>query len=534
MHLLLRHRALGLATAVFLGTTAVAAGLAFAGSTLDDRRFAIPILAVLIGTGVVALFGWAAERARLEEAKAEYDERTAEHVVRQGQALAETERLGTELSAALATYNTEKQERDQLESELRARVEGLEKAMPETRGDYETKLDQQAEELRAVRRQREGDAEARRIGREWTSNLRAQIAGYERDRGPLADPAPLRPVLLRAAMTLVAAGRGLLASRTDDGSSVTVLCDDGFGGGAEAAARTTHTALDQGAPVRQRAEASTVLTVPFRPAGGPDGALVFADTGEGLPDHPDDALMALGDTVGVALHDLRVRESLREAFLATIGVLTDAVEAKDRFLLGHGEEVAMYVTAVADRLGLEPRRREELVYAALLHDVGKIAISEGILTKPAELTAEERGVIQLHPRIGAQLVRQVAALRGIEPAVLHHHERWDGGGYPDGLAEDAIPVEARVLAVADAFSAMTADRPYRAALSFDEACEELENCAATQFDPVCVRLFVEEVRRRPPRPAEPDALGRAVEAVAPGAPRRIARLARLARSPFAA
>src|SRR5262245_14040026 len=147
MHLLLRHRALGIATAVFLGTTALAAGLAFAGSTLDDRRFAVPILGVLIGTGVVALFGWAAQRARLEEAKAEYDERTAEHVVRQGQALAETERLGTELSAALAQYNTEIEERNVLESELRARVEGLEKAMPETRGDYESKLDQQAEEL---------------------------------------------------------------------------------------------------------------------------------------------------------------------------------------------------------------------------------------------------------------------------------------------------------------------------------------------------------------------------------------------------
>ncbi len=147
MHLMLRHRALGLATAVFLCTTALAAGLAFAGSTLDDRRFAVPILAVLIGTGVVALLGWASERARLEEAKAEYDERTAEHVVRQGQALAETERLGTELSAALATYNTEKQERDELESELRARVEGLERAQPETRDDYEARLDQQAEEL---------------------------------------------------------------------------------------------------------------------------------------------------------------------------------------------------------------------------------------------------------------------------------------------------------------------------------------------------------------------------------------------------
>ncbi len=175
-------------------------------------------------------------------------------------------------------------------------------------------------------------------------------------------------------------------------------------------------------------------------------------------------------------------------------------------MLGHGEEVASYVTAVADRLGLEPRRREELVYAALLHDLGKIAISESILLKPSELSAEERGVIQLHPRIGAELVRQVAALRAIGPAVEHHHERWDGTGYPGGLAADAIPVEARVLAVADAFSAMTADRPYRAALSFDEACAELERCAATQFDPMCVRLFVEEARRRPPNAVRPDAL----------------------------
>jgi HD-GYP domain-containing protein (c-di-GMP phosphodiesterase class II) len=145
------------------------------------------------------------------------------------------------------------------------------------------------------------------------------------------------------------------------------------------------------------------------------------------------------------------------------------------------------------------------VYAALLHDLGKIAISESILLKPSELSAEERGVIQLHPRIGAELVRQVAALRAIGPAVEHHHERWDGTGYPGGLAADAIPVEARVLAVADAFSAMTADRPYRAALSFDEACAELERCAATQFDPMCVRLFVEEARRRPSGRARPHA-----------------------------
>jgi HD-GYP domain-containing protein (c-di-GMP phosphodiesterase class II) len=530
MILLLRHRALGLATAVFLITTAVAAGLAFAGSALDDRRYAVPLLALLVGTGVFALLGWAGERARREEERAEYDERTAEHVVRQGQALVETERLGAELTAALAKYDTDKQAHDELESELRARLEGLERAIPAAHVEYEARLDQQAEELREVQRLRAGTAEARRIAREWTFNLRAQIAEFERERGPLADPRPLHPLILRAAMTLVAAGRGLLTARGPDDAGLVVVCDDGFGDDAEAAARTAPAALDRGLPVRQDA----LLTVPFRPAGGPEGALVFADPDEGQPELPDDALMALAETVGLALHDLRVRQDLREAFLATVGVLTDAVEAKDRFMIGHGEEVAQYVTAVGERLGLEPRRREELVYAALLHDVGKIAISESILMKTSELSAEERGVIQLHPRIGAQLVRQVSALRPIGPAVEHHHERWDGTGYPDGLFEDAIPVEARVLAVADAFSAMTADRPYRAALSLDEACAELERCAASQFDPVCVRLFVEEVRRRPPAGARTDALGRTLAELAPGSHRRISRLVRLARSPFAA
>jgi HD-GYP domain-containing protein (c-di-GMP phosphodiesterase class II) len=532
MNLLLRHRALGLATAVFLVTTAVAAGLAFAGS-LDDRRYAVPLLAVLIATGVFALLGWAGERARREEEKAEFDERTTEHVVRQGQALAETERLSAELSAALARYDIDKQAHDEVESELRARVEGLERAIPETQRDYEARLDRQAAELGEAQRLRADTAEGRRVAREWTANLRSQIAEFERERGPLADPQPLRALVLRAAMTLVAAKRGLLAARMDE-AGLGIVCDDGFGSGAEAAARTVPGALDRGLPTRQDAEASVLLTVPFRPAGGPEGALVFADHDPGQPKLPDDALMALAETTGLALHDLRVRQELREAFLATIGVLTDAIEAKDRFMLGHGEEVALYITAVADRLGLEPRRREELVYAALLHDVGKIAVSESILLKPSDLTAEERAVIQLHPRIGAQLVRQVAALHPIGPAVEHHHERWDGTGYPDRLAGDAIPVEARVLAVADAFSAMTADRPYRAALSLDEACAELERCAATQFDPVCVRLFVEEVRRRPPSTARPDALGRTLAELAPDAQRKVSRLPRLARSPFAA
>jgi HD-GYP domain-containing protein (c-di-GMP phosphodiesterase class II) len=129
------------------------------------------------------------------------------------------------------------------------------------------------------------------------------------------------------------------------------------------------------------------------------------------------------------------------------------------------------------------------VFGSLLHDLGKIGISERILLKPAALTPEERGVIELHPRIGHRLVERVEALEPIADAILHHHERWDGGGYPDGLAGEDISLEARIICVADSFSAMTADRPYRRRMPLDEACAELERCAGTQFDPRVVDAF---------------------------------------------
>lgn len=161
---------------------------------------------------------------------------------------------------------------------------------------------------------------------------------------------------------------------------------------------------------------------------------------------------------------------------------------------------------MADRLDFEPSRRESLIFASLLHDVGKLGISERILLKPAALSAEERAVIQLHPRIGYQLVRRVPALQAIAPAVLHHHERFDGDGYPARLRGQAIPLEARIISIADTFSAITSDRPYSSARTSEEACAELERCAGTQFDPEVVRLFCEEVRRRPPELAVWDLL----------------------------
>ena len=165
----------------------------------------------------------------------------------------------------------------------------------------------------------------------------------------------------------------------------------------------------------------------------------------------------------------------------------------------HSEEVANYVAAVAERLDLPPKRREELIFGSLLHDFGKIGISERILLKPTELTPEEFEVVKLHPRIGYKLVQQVPALRSIAPAMLHH-ERFDGGGYPSGLRGEDIQLEARIICVADSFSAMISERPYRERMTLEDACAELERCAGTQFDPEITRIFVEEVRRRPPTP----------------------------------
>jgi HD-GYP domain-containing protein (c-di-GMP phosphodiesterase class II) len=143
--------------------------------------------------------------------------------------------------------------------------------------------------------------------------------------------------------------------------------------------------------------------------------------------------------------------------------LANAIEVKDSFLRGHSEEVAHYVAAVAERLDLPPKRREELIFGSLLHDIGKIGISERILLKPTELAPEEFEVVKLHPRIGYKLVQQVPALHSIAPAILYHHERFDGGGYPSGLRGEDIPLEARIICVADSFSAMISSLSVRTA-----------------------------------------------------------------------
>jgi diguanylate cyclase (GGDEF)-like protein len=169
--------------------------------------------------------------------------------------------------------------------------------------------------------------------------------------------------------------------------------------------------------------------------------------------------------------------------------LARAVDSRDAYTGSHSDRVASLSAQIAEQLGLSPDEIELTRLAGSLHDLGKLAIPEEILRKPASLTDAERLVLERHPQIGYRMLESL----GVDPIadwVLHHHERWDGTGYPDGLAGERIPLGARIIFVADAFDAMTSDRLYRPALSVDEAVAETERCAGTQFDPEIVNAFL--------------------------------------------
>lgn len=174
-----------------------------------------------------------------------------------------------------------------------------------------------------------------------------------------------------------------------------------------------------------------------------------------------------------------------------IEALSAAVDAKDRFTKGHSDAVTRYSLALASKLGLSPTEIENLKAAALLHDIGKISTPESILHKPGPLKMDEWQMIEDHPKIGSEILEKVQQLSSIVPAVRHHHERYDGLGYPNGLSGKNIPLIARIIGLADAYDAMISDRTYRNALSKEDALEEIKRCAGTQFDPELVDLFVE-------------------------------------------
>jgi HD-GYP domain-containing protein (c-di-GMP phosphodiesterase class II)/pSer/pThr/pTyr-binding forkhead associated (FHA) protein len=204
---------------------------------------------------------------------------------------------------------------------------------------------------------------------------------------------------------------------------------------------------------------------------------------------------AISASVSVGIECVQVVEQQRDQFLYTVSALANAVEMRDQYTGHHTHRVTAYTLLLADELGLPQPERRHLEIGTPLHDIGKIAVSDAVLRKPGRLTEEEFAHMKTHVVKGATLLEAVPGLTPILPIIRSHHERWDGSGYPDRLARERISRLARIVAVADAFDAMTSERPYRHALPANVAFAELHNNSGSHFDPECVQAFLRARRR---------------------------------------
>ena len=359
----------------------------------------------------------------------------------------------------------------------------------EERRRLEERLRELREEVERERRQAGALRDRNELQARWLDEMRKEIFEAEQERGVLGSADDVPTMVLRIAMRLLDARKGLLLTAPDDsgekpepGTKLELAASEGFDSDPSDSAvvqRFGQEVLEKERIVRDAEgpsveesrrtpadrEIENLVAIPIYLMDRFNGVAVCANSPGGFDEHDEEVLVSLGGHMGVFLRNAKLRGDLRSSYVSTVRVLADAMEAKDGSLGGHGHDVARYAASVADRLGVEPEQRELIVFGSLLHDVGKIGVSERILLKPAPLTLEEFNIVKLHPRIGYRLVQNVPALDRIAPALLHHHERFDGTGYPSGLRGDEIPMEARIVAVADSFSAMTSDRSYRGRLS---------------------------------------------------------------------
>jgi len=217
---------------------------------------------------------------------------------------------------------------------------------------------------------------------------------------------------------------------------------------------------------------------------------------EALHEQQARIVSSVASSIAVALKDAGVAQALEDPDLQVLATVGAAAEIKDRYIRGHPERMSERAVALAEEMGLSAERVRSIRIAALLHDIGKVTVSEGILNKPGKLTRREFASIKDHPIVGATLVSQVRGFERLAKIVRHHHERFDGTGYPDGLAGEDIPPESRILSVLDVFDALTHQRSYRNAMSRGEAIAEIERGAGTQFDPVVVKAFLALMKRQ--------------------------------------
>lgn len=201
-------------------------------------------------------------------------------------------------------------------------------------------------------------------------------------------------------------------------------------------------------------------------------------------------LVALAGPAAVAIQNALYVDQLEDEFQTTLKLLSTAIEMRDHYTLGHTFRVTKYSVEIAREMGWDDEKLKEVEMGGVLHDVGKIAVADAVLRKPGRLTDEEYDQMKIHPERGAELMKDCKKLEPLIPYCLYHHEKYDGTGYPFKLAGEDIPIEGRVVAVADTFDAMTSNRPYRDGLPMEVALEELEKCTGTQFDGQCVEAFM--------------------------------------------
>jgi len=194
---------------------------------------------------------------------------------------------------------------------------------------------------------------------------------------------------------------------------------------------------------------------------------------------------------------LDIAELLEKTHFETIMAFSEALEARDQYTAGHSRRVMEYSKSIGLYMKLDKQDIEDLKKSALLHDIGKIGIPDMVLKKQTKLTDDEYAIIKSHPETGASILKYIKSFKHLVPAVYHHHEQFDGEGYPDGVKGAAIPLHARIIAIADTFDAMTSSRSYRKALSFRVALSELERSKGTQFDPDIADIFIGILQESP-------------------------------------
>ena len=362
------------------------------------------------------------------------------------------------------------------------------------------------EELRRVRGALEKERQQAMRQRERAERLAAALKDVHRAlfSGNVFD------LILKACLSLTGATRGLyLVARSDGRLQVRAAADvDGY-------PNKPLSAFVRGLCDRVLTERESFVCngpadlAAFPPADGPDegfqnclvapavllhefnGVVLLADKpgGEGFDRDDVELVMSIGDQAGVALQNRHLQDELLRAYFSIVGVLADAMEAKDPYTSGHSQMVARYARRTAARLAASDKLRSECCYGGLLHDIGKIGVSDGVLNKPGKLLPEEWDLMRSHVRIGRDLLAHVPALDGVAAVVMHHHERYDGNGYPDGLRGEQIPLAARIVCVVDAYSAMISKRSYKDSARPEEARQELIRCKGTHFDPQVVDAF---------------------------------------------